>query len=304
MLKNLGIILFLIMYSTCLSQNDRDKLILDSIEPYINHINLTKEQYFQTKKAIGILETDYGYEPDYKYRLLDKSYIFDDLEFFKQELAVLVEKYGFHVAYMSESESYFEAITKGVLKEWFKKMYLEKHFIWLQNNFEKQIDLRKLNELRAKDQLVNKYAAKLPHTLKLDSVQNALNLKYLQDFFYTNITDLYQITNKWSSYPTGKSFAIIQNNFGVVEFHNSQVIENFERYWPQFFPFYKKAYLNNQITYMPFRNHDNFSYLHYGFQKFGLISIKDIPQEYRKNDDEIPIHDIKFMNEVKRELKW
>ncbi len=292
------------MISICISQNKRDKFIMTSIEPEISSLYLTKEKYYEIKDAIYKLEKENGYEPDYKYRLINQSYIFQDLDYFKQELSILVEKYGFNIAYMSQNESYFEAINNGKLKDWFKEMFLEKHFIWLQNNFDKQIDLRKLNELRMKDQLVNRYSSKLSQTLKLDSIQKVLNLKYLHDFFYTNLSDLYQITHKWSVYPTGKSFALVQNNFGVVEFHNNQAKENFDRLWPIFFPFYRKAYLNNEITYMCFRNHDNFSYSHYGYQVFGLINIKDIPSEYKKNEDEIPVKNLQFKKEIKNEFNW
>jgi hypothetical protein len=286
------------------AQTVRDKFILDSIEPYINSINLEKEQYYQVKKALQKIEKEYGYEPDFKYRLLNKSYAFNDIPFFKDELSILVEKYGFNIAYMSESETYFESITNGNLKEWFKQMYLDKHFIWLKNNFDKQIDLRKLNELRMKDQLVNGFSSKISQIPNLDSIQKKQELEHLNDFFYANITDLYKITQKWSVYPTGKSFALVQNNFGVVEFHNNQAKKNFDSVWPLFYQYYKKAYLNHQITYMNFRNHDNFSFLHYGFQEFGLISIKDIPSEYRKNEEEIPVKDIDFMNKTKKEFKW
>lgn len=304
MAKKILVSIFLLLYSIGISQSSRDEYILERIESDISNLNLSKERYFEIKAAIEKLEKENGYQPDFKYRLLDKSFVFNDIDFFMQELSILVENYGFNIAYTTGSESYFKAITTGELKEWFKEMYLIRHFKWLVNNFDKQFDLRKLNELRMKDQLINSFAAKITHTVKLDSVQKNLQLKHLNDFYYSNIMDLFHIMQKWSVYPTGKSFALVQNNFGVVEFHNNQVRENFDRFWPLFYPYYKKAYLNDEITYMPFRNHDNFSFLHYGFQEFGLISIKNIPLEHRKDDNEIPIKNLDFMLEIRKELKW
>lgn len=304
MIKKLILIIALFITTSSFSQKDRDRFILDSIEPFINNINLTKAEYYKIKKAIQKIESKNGYEPDYKFRLLSKSYTLGDIDFFKKELTILVEKYGFSIAYLNENESYFNSITNGDLKEWFKEMYLKKHFVWLQNNFDKQIDLKKLNELRTKDQLINSFASKIINTCNLDSIQKKAELKLLNESFYSNINDLYNITQKWSAYPNGKSFAIIQNNFGVVEFHNNQSKANFNKVWQMFYPYYKKAYKNNEITYMTFRNHDNFSYLHHGYQEFGLISIKDIPTEYKKTENEIPIKDINFMNEIKLELGW
>lgn len=304
MLKKLYILFSLLFFLNVTGQNNRDKFIMDSIEPYISDINLQKDRYFSIKKAIQKLESEFGYEPEFKYRLINQSFIFNDIDFFKKELTILTETYGFDMTYMSENESYFESISNGNLKEWFKQMFLEKHFIWLKNNFEKQIDLRKLNEIRLKDQLVNNYAAKIVQNCNLDSIQKSQELKQLNKFFLSNVTELYTISLKWSVYPTAKSFALIQNNFGVAEFHNNQSIENFDKFWSMFFPFYKKAYLDNQITYMNFRNHDNFSYLHYGIQEFGLISINDVPTEYRKNNNEIPVKDLEFMKKIKKEFKW
>ena len=304
MYKKHYILLILLIFSQMSGQNKRDKFILDSIEPFISDINLKKEKYFVVKKAIQKLESEFGYEAEFKFRLINKSFIFNDIEFFKQELTFLTENYGFDMAYMSESEFYFHELTNGNLKEWFKEMYLEKHFIWLKNNFNKQIDLRKLNEIKMKDQLVNNFASKIVQNCNLDSIQKVQELQQLNGFFFANVTELYKITQKWSVYPTGKSFALVQNNFGVAEFHNNQSVENFDKFWTMFFPFYKQAYLKDQITYMNFRNHDNFSYLHYGVQEFGLISINDIPEEYRKNDNEIPVKDIDFMMKIKKEFKW
>lgn len=302
--KYIYIYSFLVFHCICFSQNSRDKFILDSIEPFINNLNINKSHYYQIKKAVLKIEKEYGYEPEFKYRLLNKSFDVGDVEFLKKELSVLVEKFGFNVAYMTESETYFIAITTGHLKKWFKKMYLKKHLIWLKNNFDKQLDLRKLNELRTKDQLVNGYSAKISQNLALDSIQKKLSLQLLHEFFYLNISTLYSIAQKRNTYPTGKSFGLVQNNFGVAEFHNYQAKENFDKVWLLFYPYYKKSYLNNEMTYMHFRNHDNFSYLHYGFQEFGLIEIKDIPKEYWKNNAQIPIKDIELMKETKKELKW
>ncbi len=289
------ILCFICFYSV--SQNTRDVFIHDSIS--------SKIEYAILKKNILKLEGQSGgYEPDFKYRLLNSSFTHNDILFFKKELSLLVEKYGFNVAYMSGDEKYYNAIMKGDLSKWFKKMYLKCHTKWLKNNFEKQIDLRKLNELAVKDQLVNSYAANVSEIPGLDSIQKERNMKLLSSYFYKNASTLHHITQKHQNLPTAKSFALVQNGYGIVTIHNLQAKANYDNYWTLFYPYYKKAYLKDQIDYMIFRNYDNLSYLHYGYQVFGLISIKNIPDHYRKSNGEIPIKDPDFAKKIKSEFKW
>ena len=291
------------MFFSSFGQNDRDRFIDDSLNT-LNNIEINLFEYQTLKKNIAKLESNYGYEPDFKLSLINQSFKVNDLDFFKNELTILVKDYGFKIDYLNESESYFQSIMDGDLSEWFKDMYLTNHFYWLKNNFKKQIDQRKLNELRLKDQLINSYAAKVSLIKNLSVEQQNENLELLGQYFFKNATDLYTISRKNDGLPTAKSFGLIQNNYGIVEIHNLQSKFNYEKYLILFLDFYKKAYLNNDINYMFFRNYDNCSYLHTGFQKFGLIKINDIPKEFRKNNEEIKVLDFDFSNAIKKELKW
>ena len=145
-------IFILLCTSLVSSQNQRDIIVQDSLSYMVMYTN-----YPLAKKRILKLEEKYGYEPELKYRLISQSFKNNDLDFFKKELTVLVEKYGFQLIYLKGTEVYFTSITKGELSLWFKEMYLEKHFVWMKNNFDKQLDLKKLNDIGNKD-LVNQEA--------------------------------------------------------------------------------------------------------------------------------------------------
>lgn len=304
-MKNIyKITLLFFIWSYSAGQNKRDLFIQDSILNVLNNLNVNENEYSKLKNNILKLELLSGYEPEIKYHFLNKSFEHDDILYFKKEMTILVEKFGFNVAYMTGKEKYYNSIMTGDLSKWFKKMFLKYHLKWLENNFEKQLDLRNLNELAMKDQLVNGFAAEISQIPRLDSIQKKETLKILSKYFYKNAVDLYNITQKNNNYPNGKSFALIQNSFGIIEIHNLQAKDNYNNYWELFYQYYKKAYLKEQITYIIFRNYDNFSYLHYGFQVFGLINIKDIPEYFKKNNNEIPVKDPDFMNKIKSQFRW
>ncbi len=286
------------------AQTNEDLFVQDSIINNLNRLDINEKEYYVLKSNILKLENKLGYQPEYKYLLLDKSFQFNDLKFFKIELIELVKNYGFKIDYLSEKEYYFKEIMNGDLSKWFKKMYLKNHFKWLSKNFSKQIDLRKLNELKLKDQLINSMAAKTSLINGLSNDQKEENLKNLSHYFFENALELYRISQKYNFLPTAKNFAVIQNRYGIVEIHNLQSKWNFEKYFDLMFDFYRKAYLNNEITYMIFKNYDNHSYLHAGNQKFGLIKIENIPIDFRKSNNEIPIIDINFSRKIKEEFKW
>jgi hypothetical protein len=296
-----GLILILCFVKISFGQTERDFIINDSIYPIIHE----SENYQKVKNRILTLEGIYGYEPELKYSLINYSYQNDDISFFKTEIKILVEKYGFQLIYLNGKESYFDAITKGELSEWFKEMFLTNHFTWMKNNFDKQIDLKKLNELKTKDQLINKYTRKIWNELELDSTQKGKQNKLISDFYFTNISELYEIANSNKKYPSAKSFAIIQNNFYVAEIHNLQAKSNIEQFWTLFYPYFKKAYLNNEITYSIFKTYDQMSFVHFGNQHFGLLEIDKIPEIYKKeNLTEVPIFDLEFYRKIKKEFNW
>lgn len=299
----------LVLLNLCsFSQNLRDKFVKDSISPFFGIDN--KIGFDKLLKNIVRLEKDYNtYEPNYRYTmLLESSYNIGNFSFFKEQLSILVEKYGFQVAYMKETESYYKAIMTGELAVWFKEMYIEKHVVWLKNNFEKQIGLRKLNALAELDQSLNSYSHQVDNKLDLDSIQLVKNREIIGDFFLKNAGVLNNVANLNKAYPTAKTFALVQNPFIVVELHNLQIKQNFNRFYILFYDYYKKAYLNNDLTIGTFSNIDLLGFSHFGYQKFGLLTKEKVlyylKDKYENKDFKMPIEDIKFSEQVKKEFKW
>ncbi|WP_394758301.1 hypothetical protein [Flavobacterium sp.] len=307
------LLLCLFFTVTVICQNKRDHFIHDTIVNLNANLanNYNEDNFNKLLNSIEKLEKNYNtYEPEFRYHLLlQNAYKLNKIDFFKNQLSILVEKYGFDVAYMSENESYYNAIMKGDLSFWFKEMYLEKHFIWLKNNFEKQIDLRKLNSLHEKDQLINTYSLSLDVRAKHDSIQHKKDRELISIYSMRNAGELYTITQKYNAIPTGKTFALVQNQYAIIESHNLQLEDNYDRYYMLFFEYYKKAYLGNEITYTIFSNFDFNSYVHKKKQKFGLITKQNVLESYLTDKDKIcpdviPIEDLEFSKKIKKEFKW
>ena len=312
MIKLYKILLFIVILSHLngFSQNSRDKFITDSIMPYAGKNN-NSAMFHKLLKNIQQLELDYNtYEPDFRYyMLLEHAYNVGEILFFKEQLSILVERYGFQVPYMKETESYYKAIMTGELATWFREMYLEKHVIWLKNNFDKQIDLRKLNALSEMDQAINSYYHYVKDNLALDSIQKAKNRELSDTYLLKSAGILNSVANKNKAFPTGKSFAVVQNTFSIVETHNMQSQRNYDRFYILFFDYYKKAYLNNDMYYTIFNNLDFYSFEHHGYQKFGLLTKEEmmkwqIKNKLKINTIDIPIEDKKFSDQLKKEFKW
>lgn len=280
------------------SQNERDIKIHETIYP-----NLYTD-YDLVKSEILKLEENYGYEAHLKYILINQSFENSDLDFFKAELSILVREYGFNLAYEPEYKAYYIAITAGELAVWFKDMYLKNHFIWLNNNFLKQADLRKLNRLKDKTVTYNSINHGIQEVLILDGDQKEAQNTYFADAAFSNLAELYELTRKLDMYPTAKNFALVQNSFDLLVYQNLSTEPNFERTWLLFEPFYRKAYQNHTIDYIIYKNYDLYSFIHYKNQRYGLISIFDIPEAYQNNLFSIPIRDSTFANKMKTYFNW
>ncbi|TYB79678.1 hypothetical protein [Bizionia myxarmorum] len=297
-MKQIFFLLFSFITLALVAQNKRDKAIHNTIYP------LFYENYEQAKAEILKLEESYGYETNLKYLLINRSFEENDMEFFKTELTTLVRDYGFNLAYEPETKIYYEAITIGALAVWFKTMYLKNHVIWLDNNFLKQADLNQLNALNYKTRMFNKVRYEIDQKITVDSIQKEQQKKVFEDLAFSNLAELYALTRKLDIYPTGKNFALIQNDFSILEYQNFGIERNFEKSWMLFEPFYKKAYLKHALDYIIYKNYDNYSFIHYKNQRYGLISIFDIPEIYQEDLFSIPTRDQEFSNNVKAEFNW
>ncbi|ESU20032.1 hypothetical protein FCR2A7T_14420 [Flavobacterium cauense R2A-7] len=302
------LLFFLFSTSVVISQNYRDKVIYETVYPSFQKARMDTEYYQKAKEAILGLEAQYGYETDLKLTLLEYSYRHKDITFFKEQLEILVEKYGYTISFMKGGELYYDAIFTGELSSWFKPMYLKKHFIWLEHNFDKQFDQRKLYDMELKSQAVHSFASKIMEIKSLDSFQiEAVNAK-LNEFKFSNSTTLYGICRKFDFFPSVKNFAVIHSFYNMGLYQNLEIKENIERTWLLFEPYIKKAYLKNDIDYGEYRNYDAFCIKHFGFQKYGLITKESLPLFLRNKDyDEfsaIPIENAFFAEKMKREFGW
>ncbi|WP_395053897.1 hypothetical protein [Flavobacterium sp.] len=295
--------IILLSLNNLFSQNSRDLFIKDSIIKLINTNEIiTLQTYNKVYNYIKKCDKLYNYESDLHKRFLEFSYSHGDIKNFKKDLSILVENYGFQIIYMNNKENYYETITKGSLSFWFKKMYLKNHLNWLKQNFEKQYDLKKINELFLKDQIYANLYSDLKNTLILDS----LNQKKLDDIIinknFENIKTLFNISNSRNKIPNSKNFAVIQNSYNTLFIHNLN--DNIDKTWELFFPLFKKAYLNNEIDYTIFQNYDFYCYKKYGYQEFNSFKINQIPEQFRKNNNEIPLKNKDDFDKIKTEFKW
>lgn len=303
--RMLFVFVFCVYFTGCFAQNARDIFIKDSIHSILNTDVLnSKPEYIKLKKRIAKLEKQYGYETNLKKRILEAAYSNNDLDYFKTEITTLVKEYGFDIAYMSGEENYYSAIIKGVLAKWFKEMYLKNHSEWMSNNFDKQIELRKLNTIHEKDQFVTSFAMNVLNIPGLDAAQQDEVKKHLAEYHYRTLLPVLDVVKKRSMLPNDKNFGVLQNNFDTALIHNLQFKGNMDRVWGILFPVYKKAYLEYNITNVMFQNYDFYHYQHYGTQVFDSYTIDQIPEQFRKNNEPIPVEDAVWLEKLKKELKW
>ncbi len=247
------------------------------------------------------MDAEFGYEKDIHLKILEFSYFHNDLDNFKKDLLVLVKDYGFKIDYLTTNENYYNDLINGKLSNWFKKMYLKNHLIWVENNFNKLNDIRALNEINIKDQTL----AKLSNVMldvnlnQSDSVKIYTVIQRLND---ENLQLIYRISEENNCFVLSKKFPIVQNNLNSAIIHNFQM--NLDDSWNLLFPYIKTAYKNNEIDNVIFQNYDFYRYLKDGYQEFNSYNIEQIPPDFRKNQDPIPLKDVDFFNEFKKEMKW
>lgn len=308
-INRFGRIVFFLIFFLCTAgsyaQNARDIFIKDSIHPVLNTDAINeKAAYLKVKKNIAVLEKQYGYETNLKRRLLEAAFTHNDLTFFKEEMTLLVRDHGLDAAYFRESESYYTAVMFGSLSQWFKKMYLTEHVVWLDKNFDKQTDLRKLNTMHAKDQALTAFAMSVLNVRGLDSVQQEKIKMLLGGYHLKNFEPLLDIAQKRKMFPNENNFATLQNGYDTTMIHNFQFPANMDNVWTALFPYIKKAYAQNEITDVIFRNYDFYHYQHYGSQVFDSYTYDKIPNQFRQKQNPIPIKDKVWLNAFKKEFGW
>lgn len=293
----------LILFSLLnVAQTKRDFLLKDSIIKPINSKQLLdKSVYYKTYSLLKNIDNEFGYEKDIHFKILEYSYFHNDLDNFKKDLLVLVKDYGFKIDYLTTNENYYNDLMNGKLSNWFKKMYLKNHLIWVENNFDKLNDIRALKEINIKDQTL----AKLSNVMLDVNLNQSDSIKIytvIQRLNAENLQLIYKISEKNNCFILSKKFPVIQNNLNSAIIHNFQM--NLDDSWNLLFPYIKTAYKNNEIDNVIFQNYDFYRYLNDGYQEFNSYKIEQIPPDFRKNQDPIPLKDVDFFNEFKKEMIW
>ena len=285
-----------------MSQTKRDIFLRDSIIKPINYKQVTnKKIYDKTYDLLKKTDTEFGYEKDIHLKILEFSYFHNDLDNFKKDLLVLVKNYGFKIDYLTTNENYYNDLMNGKLSNWFKKMYLKNHLIWVENNFDKLNDIRALNEINIKDQTL----AKLSNVMLDVNLNQSDSIKIytvIQRLNAENLQLIYKISEKNNCFILSKKFPVIQNNLNSAIIHNFQM--NIDDSWSLLYPYIKTAYKNNEIDNVIFQNYDFYRYLKDGYQEFNSYKIEQIPPDFRKNQDPIPLKDVDIFNEFKKEMIW
>ena len=293
---------FLLFSLLVMSQTKRDIFLRDSIIKPINYKQVTnKKIYDKTYDLLKKMDTEFGYEKDIHLKILEFSYFHNDLDNFKKDLLVLVKNYGFKIDYLTTNENYYNDLMNGKLSNWFKKMYLKNHLIWVENNFDKLNDIRALNEINIKDQTL----AKLSNVMLDVNLNQSDSIKIytvIQRLNAENLQLIYKISEKNNCFILSKKFPVIQNNLNSAIIHNFQM--NLDDSWNLLFPYIKTAYKNNEIDNVIFQNYDFYRYLKDGYQEFNSYKIEQIPPDFRKNQDPIPLKDVDIFNEFKKEMIW
>ena len=285
-----------------MSQTKRDIFLRDSIIKPINYKQVTnKKIYDKTYDLLKKTDTEFGYEKDIHLKILEFSYFHNDLDNFKKDLLVLVKNYGFKIDYLTTNENYYNDLMNGKLSNWFKKMYLKNHLIWVENNFDKLNDIRALNEINIKDQTL----AKLSNVMLDVNLNQSDSIKIytlIQRLNAENLQLVNKISKKSNCFVLSKKFPIIQNNLNSAIIHNFQM--NIDDSWSLLYPYIKTAYKNNEIDNVIFQNYDFYRYLKDGYQEFNSYKIEQIPFDFRKDQDIIPLKNVDFFNEFKKEMIW
>ena len=293
----------LILFSLLnVAQTKRDFLLKDSIIKPINSKQLLdKSVYYKTYSLLMNMDDEFGYEKDIHLKFLEYSYFHNELQDFKYDLTILVKEYGLKIDYLTTNENYYNDLMNGKLSNWFKKMYLKNHLKWVENNFDKLNDIRVLNEINIKDQTLAKLS-NIMIGVNLNQSDSIKIYNVIQRLNTENLQLIHKISEKSNCFVLSKKFPIIQNNLNSAIIHNFQM--NIDDSWNLLYPYIKAAYKNNEIDSVIFQNYDFYRYLKDGYQEFNSYKIEQIPPDFRKNQDPIPLKDVDIFNEFKKEMIW
>lgn len=284
------------------SQTENDMLLTQKIPELLQEKN--QEGYQQAKQLLLDIEAQLGSLPEHKFKLLRYSYENGDMAFFKKELLLLVENYGFDLTLLDKRVNYYEALTTGLLSDWFKNVYPPARKKWLNNNYDKIPYLKALNNLYVKDQALASIAGRI----NSDSTIDITSKDKLKDLLINESKELFseliRIYSEIGSYPSAKTFSLPQIPYFLVETHLLKIPEISLTYLEQIYPFYENTYLNNKIDYLVFRNYDIQMLMSSGKQYFGTIQNEEVPETFLDENGNIPILDEENFIKRREKLGW
>ncbi len=284
------------------SQTQTDIIFTQQIPKLL--LTNSSADYFRAKELLSNLEKEDGEWPEQKLQLLSPSYTNGDLDFFKEELLNLVENYGFDILQLNNRLNYYEALANGELSAWFKKNYPQLRAKWLENNLEKLPYIKSLNDLYFKDQTLADFLNTInSQNFEDEKVQQLLNAIFL-DETKNNFSELLNIYTQIGKYPSAKSFAIPQSPYFLVEMHALKTPSISFECLEQIYPYYEKAYLNNEITYLVFRDFDTQLIFSTGKQYFGTVKESEVPQSFLDKNGKIPVIDVDHLIKRRAKLGW
>jgi|SRR5690554_4268278 len=301
-MKHLILFCFLIIVFSANAQTKNDILLTQTIPKLL--LTNSFENYSKAKKMLQNIEKECGKWPEQKLQLLSSSYKIGDLEFFKEQLLILVEYHGFDIFQLNSRLNYYEALTTGELSAWFSENYPSLRAKWLENNFEKLPYIKVLNDLFVKDQtLANLYSTINSQDLEDEKAKEILGTIFLEET-KNHFSELLNIYKKIKTYPSAKSFALPQSPYFLVEIHALKIPSISFECLEQIYPYYEKAYLNNQITYLVFRDFDTQLILSTGKQYFGTVKESEIPQSFLDEKGKIPVFKSELLKNRREKLGW
>src|SRR5690554_2218024 len=303
-MKVIIISFFVLTFSSTLSaQTHRDTLVSEIIHNFPKDLISHEKLKLNIKKLEELEEKP---NPEILHSKLRYIYEQNDIDYFKEVLTLLTRNYGFNLSYASDSEPYYEDIINGNLATWFKEMYIKNHSEWLSENLDKQIVIYRLSTISEKDKLINGISAFFHRSTVFTHEQKELIEEVLDDYSFNNIRTIVSVSADTGLLPTGNSLALAQKGYDIVELHNLQRKNTFEKTWKSLYPLYKASYLNKDISFIKFRTIDFTNYKHNGKQIFNSIKIEDMHESWWNNPDdtEIPLADPELTKKLRTELGW
>jgi len=258
------------------AQNNSYTIIYDQVYPRLNEGN-----YFLAKSLFEDLKQIYNIDPAERVKFSRYALENGDIDYFKSEQIDLIKNYGyfFTSADTIKFGIYHELLKKNNLLEWLIDQTNQNYPLWVKENpdaffmQQKILAMTEANKSRYYFYRLMDY-----HNERNDSLAHNEVLKYLQDFDFTQLYEIIEISRNNG----------LPNNFdfGYNTYYQIQIILtnnmfdkfNFERTWHHIFPLLEMAYFDGKISNTFLFLYDEACEKHYNHQYYGTlenVTVKD-----------------------------